>query len=556
MSGNFGINYKKFAGGNFGFITGPGDQPPAALPVSIAIVDPGELTEGDTGRLRAVVTYDDGSTKNSLFYPNIVNFSSSDPTKLQVSANGQYEALVDGTVTATATSTQLDTITGTLNITIVDPILVTAVNIVDPGELTTGDTGTIYAVVTYSDASQKDTLTYPGIVSFVSSDPTKLIIDETTGDYQAPQSGTVSLTATSTELTSVSDSLNITITDPLTVSSIEINDPGYIAVGDRGTITATISYSDGSSKNTADHTGLATFTSDNESKFPIDAVTGDYVANGIGLAPITATSTENATISDSFTVSINEWSQFDPVSVVIEDPGELTVGDTGTINAVVTYSDGSKKNSKDVRGLVDFSSTNSAVFSVDVSTGDFSAASAGSASVSANVAQDPGVSDFKTLTINEPPATFDLECTFINNSDGASGVSDVSISKFLGSTGTPPLETAWKVDETVRGEFYFRSYHRFSPLLQYGRLYEVGTKRQWLGFTNILFKLVRVDDGEDVTVKMYYGVSRMGTRLGTRDANPSEYGFVNDADALTIANFVKAMPNSNYQVTITEDPAP
>ncbi|MEF1158849.1 phage tail protein I [Vibrio parahaemolyticus] len=87
----------------------------AVAPVSIAISGmPESLAPGDTGQLIATVSYNDGTSANSLDEPSVVEWSSSDETIISIDDAGNYNALASGSVTITATSTEDAGISGSV----------------------------------------------------------------------------------------------------------------------------------------------------------------------------------------------------------------------------------------------------------------------------------------------------------------------------------------------------------------------------------------------------------------------------------------------------------
>ncbi|WP_050498044.1 phage tail protein I [Vibrio parahaemolyticus] len=87
----------------------------ALAPVSIVISGmPEFLAPGDVGQLVATVSYNDGTSANSLDEPSVVEWSSSDETIISIDDAGNYSALASGSVTITATSTEDAGISGSV----------------------------------------------------------------------------------------------------------------------------------------------------------------------------------------------------------------------------------------------------------------------------------------------------------------------------------------------------------------------------------------------------------------------------------------------------------
>ncbi|EKC5520951.1 Ig domain-containing protein [Vibrio parahaemolyticus] len=94
-------------------------------------------------------------------------------------------------------------------------------------------------------------------------------------------------------------------TPSITVSSVSINETiSSLSVGDTGTLTATVTYSDSSTASTADDPGIVTWSSSDESILTIDA-DGDYTALNVGSVTITAASTDDELINGALSINID-----------------------------------------------------------------------------------------------------------------------------------------------------------------------------------------------------------------------------------------------------------
>ncbi|HCH4149599.1 Ig-like domain-containing protein [Vibrio parahaemolyticus] len=88
-------------------------------PVSVVINETiSSLNVGDTGSLTATVSYSDSSQVNSADTPSVVNWSSSDESKLTIDSYGNYMTLNTGDVTVTAASSENNSITDEIFINI------------------------------------------------------------------------------------------------------------------------------------------------------------------------------------------------------------------------------------------------------------------------------------------------------------------------------------------------------------------------------------------------------------------------------------------------------
>ncbi|EKQ5899469.1 phage tail protein I [Vibrio parahaemolyticus] len=109
--------------------------------------------------------------------------------------------------------------------------------------------------------------------------------------------------------------------------------PESLAPGDTGRLTATVSYTDSTSSNSLDEPSVVSWLSSDESIITVDA-NGNYSAVASGSVTITATSTEDADISDSVTLeSIEDYERF---SIVVGEG--YFGGDSLTSVGVFLYS--------------------------------------------------------------------------------------------------------------------------------------------------------------------------------------------------------------------------
>ncbi|EQB7930183.1 hypothetical protein ACYUFO_003513 [Vibrio parahaemolyticus] len=88
-----------------------------------------------------------------------------------------------------------------------------------------------------------------------------------------------------------------------------------------------------------------------------------------------------------------------PVSVVINETiSSLNVGDTGSLTATVSYSDSSQVNSADTPSVVNWSSSDAAVLTIDA-TGNYEAISSGTASVTVQVSSDSSIQTSTSIEV-------------------------------------------------------------------------------------------------------------------------------------------------------------
>ena len=237
-------------------------------PDPITITGPTTLLVGDTGTLTT------DSTETGL------TWESSAPTIVSVENTGAYEALAKGSAVITVTAPS--GATGTLTITVNEPILLT---ITGSTALTVGDK------TTYSADGEG--------ITWESSDSTILAIDEKTGAAEALDGGVVTITAKNEE---GGGTLEVEVTELLTVIGEKT-----LLIGETETYTV-------------DTDATLTWKSTNEDVLTIDAETGVATAVGMGTATIVVESDEHG--AGSYIVEVknfHEGEEAGPDDGVTED---------------------------------------------------------------------------------------------------------------------------------------------------------------------------------------------------------------------------------------------
>ena len=224
------------------------------------------LTKGGTETLTATVTPDDAD--------GTVEWASSNSSVATVDSNGKVTAIASGTATITAT---IGGKSAECVVTVTVPV--SGVAITDaPTEIKNGDTGTLTAMVSPDDATDKT-------VTWSSSDASVLTINATTGAYTAVGVGTATITAKAGDKEAT---CAITVkASTIAVSGITINNAPTEAlfVNSTGTLTATVSPDNATDK-------TVVWSSSDPDYVKIDANTGEYTimgTKGYGSATITAT---------------------------------------------------------------------------------------------------------------------------------------------------------------------------------------------------------------------------------------------------------------------------
>ncbi|GAM66357.1 surface protein Lk90-like protein [Vibrio sp. JCM 19236] len=285
---------------------GGGITPPPVTVTAVAINEIlGSLTVGDTAALTTTVTYSNGATSDSGDMPSIISWSSTDGAVIAIDSNGSLEALSVGSASLTATSSENNSISDSIDVSVEStPATVASISIsVSSTDVSVGDSGEFIATVGYSDGSEKVSTERPEIVDWSSSNDAVMTVGES-GEFSALSEGAATITTTSTEDDEFFDSVEMTVSAVVTVTGVSIDQElSLLNEGDTGTLTATVTYSDAITENSADTPSIVSWVSDNETAVSIDNF-GAYEALTSGTATITATSAESGSVSDLVTVTV------------------------------------------------------------------------------------------------------------------------------------------------------------------------------------------------------------------------------------------------------------
>ncbi|MDF5665645.1 Ig-like domain-containing protein [Vibrio parahaemolyticus] len=300
------------------------------LPNTVTISGvPASVFRGDTGTLSATVTYSDGNSSTTAEDSGIVTWSSSDESILTIDSLGNFNALDAGSVTVTALATSIDpaygnNISGDATIDI-SPVVPSSIIVSSfPDTVFSGDTGTLTATVTYVDEHVISTSGNPSVVQWTSSNESILTIDSN-GAYTAIAGGDVTVTALAvSEDETYDDSVFQTITKTITAvvpTAVSITTPvPELAVGDTGRTTASVTYNNGIAVSSTDNPSVVNWSSSDSTKASIDA-NGYYSALAKSdEVTFTATSSENATLSNGATFKITD---FDYTKTKLVTPSNL-----------------------------------------------------------------------------------------------------------------------------------------------------------------------------------------------------------------------------------------
>ena len=306
------------------------------------------LVKGETSQLTATVNPSNATNKN-------VSWTSSSAAVATVSSSGLVTAVGAGTATITVT-TENGNKTATCKVTVKIPV--TGVSL-DKTELslTEGDTWQLTAMVTPSDASNKN-------VSWKSSSPSVAKVSSS-GLVSAVSKGTATITVT-TEDGSKMATCQVTVKKKvISVTGVSLNQSSMTLVeGETGQLTAMVSPSNATNQN----------VSWKSSSTSIATVSSSGLVKGVsaGTATITVT-TEDGSKTATCRVTVKEKT-ISVTSVSLDKTTlSLTEGETSQLTATVSPSNATNKN-------ISWRSSSTSIATVS-SSGFVTAVSAGTATI-------------------------------------------------------------------------------------------------------------------------------------------------------------------------------
>lgn len=306
------------------------------------------LLVGETEKLTATVSPSNATNKK-------VTWSSSDSGVATVDSNGNVSAKKVGTAVITVTTEDGGK---TANCTVtVKPISVTGVSLNHTSlTMTKGDTQTLVATITPSNATDKS-VTW-------SSNNTSVASVSSSGVVSAKTAGTAKITVMTTD-GGLTATCTVTVNDKIIpVSSVSLNKTSVtLTEGDVQTLTETISPSNATDK-------TVTWSSSNTSVATVSS--GVVIAKAAGSATITVRTNDGGKTA---TCSVKVEAKKVSVTGVVLNKSSLTmtVGDTQTLTATISPSNATDKS-------VTWNSSNTSVATVS-SSGLITAKSAGSATI-------------------------------------------------------------------------------------------------------------------------------------------------------------------------------
>lgn len=350
--------------------------------VTVTSTSPLSIVEGLTSQATATVAPTNATVQT-------LTWSSDKKTVADVDANGLISAIGVGTCTITVASSDDATIFKTITVT-VTPVAVTKIDFTPAPStsMVVNGTQTITAVVTPSTASDKTVLwsTSSNTVATVAG-----------GLVTAKAAGTVTITATSVQNPTISQSITIIVSDILPTQVVV---SGTQAINVKGTtvLTATVT-----PIGAADKTVI--WSSSSDAIATVD-VTGKVTGVAVGTTTITATSNADKTVKGTLVITVSAVA----VTGITLDPATaqtMVVKDVKTFTATVAPT-----NATDA--TLDWTSSDITI--ATVSGGVVTAKAAGTVSITATSKSTPSVKSSVVITITDIlPSAISIAPTGIQN---------------------------------------------------------------------------------------------------------------------------------------------
>ncbi|MBN3551538.1 Ig-like domain-containing protein [Vibrio neptunius] len=300
-----------------------------AVLTSIAVTPSSpSIAKGQMQPLLATALYSDGS---SFDVSDSVTWASEETTIATVTSEGILLGVEVGRTTVNAMKEGIISNTVDVNVTnaVMTSILVTPSSV----SLAIGQTQPLVTTAIYSDGSSTD---ISGSVTWRSTDTTTATVTQT-GTLLGVQVGTTNITATIEGISS--NTVTVEVTDAV-ITSLNVTPASIsLAKGQTQTLVATATFSDGTSSDLSDsvswqpvNTAIATVT-------PKGTLRGIEVGNTTVTATINhiSSNTVNVEVTDAVITSLDVT----PASV------SIAKGQTQTLIAMATYSDGSNVDTSD-----------------------------------------------------------------------------------------------------------------------------------------------------------------------------------------------------------------
>jgi hypothetical protein len=288
------------------------------------------VAKGDQMQMHAIGTYENGTQQDLT---DVVTWQYNNPTVISLTVKGEVTALAEGAAMVAASSQGA---TAHTYVTVGAPVLVEIAVTPNPLSVPLGESRQLAATGTYSDGSTQD-LTHTATWT---SSATATATVSATGMVAASGLGSATITAASG---SVTGSAPVNVSQAALLSIAVAPSQSSLPQGETEQLTATGTYSDGSTQNL---TPSITWTSSSSTIAAVSA-TGAILANTPGTATITAAA---VSVSGSATVTVSA-----PVVVALNiTPATLSIvlESSSQIHATAIWSNGA---TQDVTSTVSWS---------------------------------------------------------------------------------------------------------------------------------------------------------------------------------------------------------
>lgn len=308
-------------------------------------------------------------------------WTSSNPSIANVDENGIVTAEALGNATITATTTDGTELSASCEVNVVQPV--TSISLSQTSaSMFQSDTITLIATVLPDNAYNKN-------LAWTSSKTSVATVDQN-GKVTAKKVGTATITATTTDGTDFSASCNVNVTG---ITDIEFNKASTnLQIGDSETLVATIIPSDVINK-------TLTWTSSNSSVATVDQ-NGKVTAKALGVATITATTTDGSNLSASCEVYV--YNRATSISLS-QSSLSMNVGQNASLTATI-----SPDNTLAHQYPIQWTSSNTSVATVDA-TGKVDAKGNGTATITASTTDDSNLSATCQVTVTTLATSITLD---------------------------------------------------------------------------------------------------------------------------------------------------
>ena len=326
-------------------------------------------------------------TFNSSLDNNIVKWTSSNEDIAKVDSNGYIIPQGNGTATITATTTDGTNLSAKCNITV--DIKATGISFSTTEYTITNiaQNPAFTPTITPSNAANKN-------VTWTSSNESVATVS-TTGVIKAVGNGTCKITATTTDGTNLSASVNITVDMKVTGISFSITDYTITNIGQTPVFTPTITPSNAANKKvlwTSSDKSIATVSS-----------TGVIKAVSNGTCKIIATTTDGTNLSASVNITVALPIKATGITTNIANYTITTIHDVPTFRATITPTNTTNK-------TVKWSSSNTNVATVSES-GVVTAVGNGTCTITATTMDGTNLSASVNLTVSFRAESISLDKT-------------------------------------------------------------------------------------------------------------------------------------------------